>query len=253
MLNCHLAASQDLTSYGDNMKEKIKEEIFRHAREEFPRECCGLIVQINKNVKYIRCKNVAANPIEDFEIAPEEYASVEDLGEIIRVVHSHCGDNVTTVPSAADIACCNESGMPWIIVSWPEGDYRELLPKDPPLLGRPFALGSYDCWGLIMAWHKEQGITLNDWRVPYPWWESGKEQRYLDNWYAEGFREVLKPVPGCMVIMQVSAPVANHAGIILENDMLLHHLYGQLSNITPYGGYWRERTVKIVRHKDLKC
>lgn len=51
--------------------------------------------------------------------------------------------------------------------------------------------------------------------------------------------------------MQVSAPVVNHAGILLEGNQLLHHLYGQLSCTAPYGGYLRERTIKIVRHKDL--
>jgi hypothetical protein len=27
--------------------------------------------------------------------------------------------------------------------------------------------------------------------------------------------------------------------------MLLHHLYGHLSQRVPYGGYWQERTMKI--------
>jgi hypothetical protein len=31
--------------------------------------------------------------------------------------------------------------------------------------------------------------------------------------------------------------------------MLLHHLYGHLSQRVPNGGYWRERTIKIIRHK----
>lgn len=28
-------------------------------------------------------------------------------------------------------------------------------------------------------------------------------------------------------------------------------VYGHLSNRVPYGGYWQERTMKIVRHKSL--
>ncbi|EPK8313892.1 peptidase P60, partial [Klebsiella pneumoniae] len=39
--------------------------------------------------------------------------------------------------------------------------------------------------------------------------------------------------------------------ILLEENMLLHHLYGHLSNRVPYGGYWMERTMKIVRHHSL--
>ncbi|MEQ5179379.1 peptidase P60, partial [Proteus genomosp. 6] len=29
----------------------------------------------------------------------------------------------------------------------------------------------------------------------------------------------------------------------------LHHLYGRLSQRVPYGGYWRDRTVIILKHK----
>ncbi|MGT3256350.1 peptidase P60, partial [Yersinia enterocolitica] len=32
----------------------------------------------------------------------------------------------------------------------------------------------------------------------------------------------------------------------------LHHMYGHLSKRDPYrGGYYHERTIKIVRHKEL--
>ncbi|MEM8205417.1 NlpC/P60 family protein, partial [Morganella morganii] len=48
-------------------------------------------------------------------------------------------------------------------------------------------------------------------------------------------------------VMQVQAPVANHAGILLDDNMLLHHLYGHLSQRVPYGGYWRDRTVTVLR------
>ena len=67
---------------------------------------------------------------------------------------------------------------------------------------------------------QEHGIALHDYRVDYPWWERG-ENLYMDNWHDCGFREFDgPPMPGDMVIMQVSAPVANHAGILLEDGML---------------------------------
>ena len=43
----------------------------------------------------------------------------------------------------------------------------------------------------------------------------------------------------------------NHAGILLADGLLLHHMYGMLSQRVPYGGYWKERTVKVLRHKAL--
>jgi hypothetical protein len=91
-------------------------------------------------------------------------------------------------------------------------EYAEITPEAIPLIGRPFILGSHDCWGLIMDWHATQGVMLNDFRVDYPWWESQyPDNLYFDNWEREGFIEC-DPMPGCMVIMQVESGKWNHAG-----------------------------------------
>lgn len=141
------------------------------------------------------------------------------------------------------------------IVSWPEGDLRTITPRgELPLLERPFVLGHYDCWGLVMSYFRQtHGIELHDYRVDYSWWEDQYQDNfYHDCWYECGFREFTgAPQPGDMVIMQVQANKWNHAGILLEGNMLLHHLYGHLSQRVPYGGYWLERTMKVLRHKSL--
>lgn len=145
--------------------------------------------------------------------------------------------------------------LPWHIVSWPEGDLRTIQPRgELPLLERPFVLGHFDCWGLVMSYYRQTyGIELHDYRVDYPWWENDyPDNFYQDCWYECGFREFDgPPKPSDMVIMQVQADKWNHAGILLEGNMLLHHLYGHLSQRVPYGGYWMERTMKILRHKIL--
>lgn len=60
----------------------------------------------------------------------------------------------------------------------------------------------------------------------------------MDNFIKEGlveFNDALKASD--VVIMQIQADVPNHAGVLLDNGMLLHHLYGQLSRVTPYSDY----------------
>lgn len=198
------------------------------------------------------CRNIAENPTEQFHLSPEDYIAAEEWGTVTGIVHSH--PDATTQPSELDKAQCDAMAIPWHIVSYPEGDLRTVMPRgELPLVGRAFVLGHTDCWGLVMSYFRQtHGIVLNDYRVDYPWWESGRENLYLDNWYECGFREFSGPPrPGDMVIMQVSAPVANHAGILLDDGMLLHHMYGMLSQRVPYGGYWKDRTVKIVRHMSL--
>lgn len=109
-----------------------------------------------------------------------------------------------------------------------------------------------DCWSLIMDYFRiEHGIELPNYSIDRHWWEQG-ENLYMDNWQECGFREYDGPAqPGDMVIMQVQSTVPNHAGILLDGNMLLHHMYGQLSQRIPYGGYYRDRTIKILRYKDL--
>lgn len=233
---------------------KIKLEIMQHVKEEYPKEACGVITQKSRVQKYHRITNVHDDPENHFEMDAVEYAESLDKGELIAVVHSHCGDGASTIPSAHDSCVCDEMGVSWIIVSWPEGDMRIVEPQERPLIGRPWSLGSFDCWGLIMAWHKQHGVVLNDFRKPYEWWKSEYgENLYQDNYLKEGFVETNEPPkPGDMVIMQLSSPVWNHAGIYLGNNQLLHHAFGKLSRIDLYSGWYQEHTVKICRHKDLK-
>jgi len=235
------------------MEQSLIDEFLAHAADDYPNEACGVLARNEDDLRYIRCQNIAANPREDFTLCPHDLGDAEAWGDVVGIVHSH--PDATTQPSDRDQAMCDSTGLPWHIVSYPEGDFRTICPREEvPLIGRPFVLGVYDCWGLIMSYfQQEHGIELRDYRVDFPWWEEGRtENFYQDCWHECGFREFAgPPQPGDMVIMQVQAPRWNHAGILLEGNMLLHHLYGRLSQRTPYGGYWRERTMKIVRHKDL--
>lgn len=232
---------------------KVKVEIMRHARDVYPNECCGVVTQKSRVQKYHRIDNINYDPVNHFDMEPQQYADALECGELIAIVHSHTGDGATTIPSVHDIAMCNEMGVLSVIVSIPEGDMRVMNPENPPLIGRPWHLGSYDCWGLVMAYHKERGIELNDFRKPYEWWkrEHG-ENLYQDNYLIEGFVPTnADPVEGDMIIMQLQAEVWNHAGIYIGNNQILHHAFGKLSKTDIYSGWYQEHTTMICRHKDL--
>jgi len=235
------------------MKDEIVTAIFDHAKTTYPAECCGVIIFADDDEWYFPCRNLSRTPDDQFILNPKDYAEAESRGVVTRIVHSH--PDASTQPSNLDRAMCDDSGVPWIIVSVPEGDLKEIYPRgELPLIERPFVLGFWDCWGLVMSFFRQNyNIELTDYRVNYPWWEDGySEDLYRDNWFDCGFREFTdKPRPGDLVIMQIQSKKWNHAGVLLEGNMLLHHLYGRPSNRTPYGGYWRERTMKIVRYHTL--
>ena len=70
------------------MRQKIIDAIMAHAAAEYPRECCGVVVQKSRVQRYIPCRNLATDPTEHFHLSPEDYAAAEDWGTVIAIVHS---------------------------------------------------------------------------------------------------------------------------------------------------------------------
>ena len=236
------------------MRQKLLDLIKQHVEREYPNEACGLIVDTGKIQKYIPCNNISDKPTEHFEISPEEQLGAEKQGEIIMIIHSH-PDVPKLVPSEFDRIQCDHSGIEWGIMSYPDGDFCTISPRiNRDYTGRQWLLGHADCWSLIRDYYKrEYDIKLNNYSVDREWWESGKENLYDDNWQTEGFIEVnLEEIKvGDIIMMRINASVTNHAAIYIGDNLILHHLYGQLSSRIPYGKYFRDRTVRIVRHKEL--
>lgn len=227
-----------------------------HAVKCGSEESCGLVVKIGRRLKYIPADNVYHDPTgnttrEDaFAISDLFWMAAEDAGDIVCVVHSHPGQGDNPIPSIGDIESCNQGDVPWVIVT-EMGGAVEIVPDNLQFVGRRFVLGVSDCYGLVMDWHARNGVTLPDFRVPYPWWERG-ENRFMDNLYSSGFRECEPNTPGAMVVMQVASSVPNHCGVYLKDGRLLHHMFGHLSGTIPFSvGYYRDNVVKWVRHKDL--
>ncbi len=100
--------------------------IFEHAAECAPRECCGLVIQDGNNKRYIPMENISENENE-FEMNPLAFATIQAISKILYVVHSHYDEDCH--PSEHDINNCNEIGIPYFIVSYPDKDYTILEPK----------------------------------------------------------------------------------------------------------------------------
>ena len=93
------------------------DDIFEHAAEEAPRECCGLIIQDGNDKRYIRMKNISENE-NSFEMDGVAFATYQLISKILYVVHSHYGSNC--YPSEHDKNVCKSLGVPYLIVSYPE-------------------------------------------------------------------------------------------------------------------------------------
>ena len=245
------------------MNKKTIEAIHRHVIADYPREACGLVCAINGRETYVPCKNEAANPDEQFVMNPADFAGAEDRGEILALVHSH--PNASARASEGDRVSCENSGLPWHIfsVSVPVDadapavcDMQTIEPKgyEAPLVGRQFVHGVLDCYTLIRDYFdREHGIKLKDYARRDEWWVTG-ENLYMDHYAETGFTPISDQEElqiGDIIIMQIRSKVPNHGAIYIGDGIILHHLYGRLSTRDVYGGYWREVTCCVVRHKEL--
>lgn len=233
----------DLTSLVD--------DIFKHAESQVPNECCGLAIIEHGILKYIPCNNLLSG--NQFLIDPKDYTAAEDRGDIVGVCHSHV--NCSPKPSIVDLASCESSKLPWIIVNYPAKLVETITPSGykVPIIGRPYYYGSLDCFTIIRDYYKETcNIEINDYFRDVEWWLKGGNM-YEDNFANEGFVEV--PLSDIKIhdaiLMKLNSEVSNHAAIYIGNNQIIHHRTNKLSSRDVYGGYWRKNTSKVLRHKSL--
>ena len=95
----------------------LRDEIFAHARESAPQECCGLLLGEDETVKRVlRCRNVHPTPetryLIDHEQLFEAFKAAKDFDrELVAIYHSH--PRSPAFPSATDRA----------EAYWPEAAY----------------------------------------------------------------------------------------------------------------------------------
>lgn len=231
------------------IEEHVILEIKAHAAECAPKECCGLVAVIKGRQRYCKCANLAEGG-GHFIMSPEDFASVEDRGTVMLVVHSHVFESPE--PSEADKVMCERTGVPWLIINHPVGTVTLTNPTgyEPPLIGRRWSHGILDCYSLSKDYYATIKIEIPDFDRQELWWEKGSNL-ILDNFEKAGFVEVSNLRLHDGIIMIQGSQVPNHTGVLCRDMIMLHHLKGRLSTEEVYGGYWRHITTKIVRHRSL--
>jgi proteasome lid subunit RPN8/RPN11 len=263
------AAFQFLAQFPDAMNEARS-----HARRVFPEESCGVIV----NGQYHALENKAQDPSQHqpdnrdcpcrlcaFAISDEDYlAHCDDLDAI---VHSH--PYGPAYPSKADMLHQEQTDVAWIIIPLDESRFANEIVwggKCPtePLIGRTFVHGVSDCYSAIrdtFALGKDKLAEIGiEWPHPpiqlplYPrsdaWWEDDEDNFYEEKPSKIGFVDVSSNEvrPGDVFLGKIRSKRLNHGGVLLGNNLILHHLPNRLSRREP-AGLWMNCAEKWIRYK----
>lgn len=243
------------------LTKTIKAAINAHAKECYPRESCGVIV----NGEYIPCTNISPDDAQ-FEIDVIDLVGAEKEGKIQAYCHSH--PDGTTAPSQPDRVQMNLHGLPWVITNGIDVALHKPDDYQAPLLGREYHHGLMDCYSLGKDYYqRELGITLNDYKRDDEWWvDKDHDPLYLENFKKEGFVEVDTIQKHDTILCRLGRTAhINHALIfigdgrlksertddVVGNDLVLHHPYGRESLREIYGEAWQRRAAIIIRHKSM--
>ncbi len=232
-----------------------------HALDAYPNEACGLIVDGG----YFPCRNLSPTPDQSFVIDPLYVASFH---EIDYIVHSHTrtfgpGSNVDPrTPSLEDMQGQIDTDVPWAIVYCDGKSVTAPLTFGdrvrPPLEGRQYQINVNDCLTVATDYYALMGVQLPSIARAIDWEERG-EDLINQNMAAWGFSQVpmSEARKSDLVLFKIPSmgnkrpQVANHIGVYLGDNKVLHQLYGCLSCIEEISTFARF-IDKVVRHEAFK-
>jgi proteasome lid subunit RPN8/RPN11 len=232
-----------------------------HAKKEYPKESCGLVV----NNEYIPCKNVSKRPEDTFLIDPEQQVPIELKHKVQAVIHSHKMFKYNGIevpcdwPSKRDMERQVASGKPWGIVVVPNGIpidiffWGDQLPKQP-LLKRKFKWGVSDCYTLSRDFYDlSLGIKLPEIPRQFGCFDNG-EDLFGTLFENLGFVEIDYPSKiGDGITFKMGTPVPNHCGVMIDLEHMLHQPLGGVSRTVNFMS-WNTRVCKFhkaYRHRSL--
>jgi len=244
--------------FGDD----VNAAIMAHAARSLDTEICGIVVARGERQgwRYRRMDNKAAGRADRFEI---DSAALVAQGPVAAIVHSH--PHGPAFPSAADMRQQAATAIPWGIAVPPPHPDSGLFWFGTgiayPLMVRPYRHGVTDCYALIRDWFAaEHALILADRPRDWDWWSIGGDL-YASCYEQAGFLRLPNEAPlqqGDIGLAALRSPVLNHALLLLDGGLVLHHPAGnygfdaaRLPRREPVERWYRHIRFWI-RHRSLQ-
>ncbi len=238
--------------------KSVIQSIQLDAIEQYPNELCGFVV----NSKWVQLDNHHKDPVDNFKILSKNFIKYKD-DNIQAVIHSHtitkqCKNNTVDPrsPSIADQVSWKNTDLPWGILATDGETATDLIWLDdnnrPPLLGRSFIYGVYDCWSIIRDWYW-MNYDIDLLNIPRDHgWDYRGENLYEDNLEACGLYHVSSADVhiGDILFFKLGCSFYNHAAVYIGDNKIIHHFANRLSEECNYSK-WQQRASGYMRCKYL--
>ncbi len=233
------------------MNTHVKRAIIDHALALPHEEVCGFIYQTEDNVHAYPCVNVSVeDKAETFEIDPADYIAVRGLGRVCGIYHS----NPTDAFSEGDLDMTREMCLPLYSYVKSTGGWHSYVPEtyhvDP--VGQSFAWGIQDCLETVRIHYRQaRKVFISDYDRDETFEQTAGDiiARHVRD---EGFSYVDKSAPiltdDVLLFNTRNSPHAQHMGVLVGPNQLLHHPRGQLSRVDSLDGAWLRRLVGVLRY-----
>lgn len=220
-----------------------------------PLEICGFFYRDHEGqARLHECRNVAAEPATEFEIANDDYIAALNLGTILGIYHSHParGQGPTSF-SEADLECAEEQALPFYLYDAEGREWHEFLPSTykVDLIARPFCLGFDDCYSLVRNHFRQRHrLYLSDYDRDESFLHE-EQGVIMASFRREGFvlgsLETLQPED--ILMFRTDKALPQHFAVFKGQQMMLHHPQNALSREEQLSGRWLSRLDCVFRHE----
>lgn len=235
------------------MNTLVKNGIIALAKENPSEEICGIIYQTDKSVSFKVCQNISSDRTLYFEIDPQDYIAVEQLGRPIGIYHSH-PETGSEGFSEDDLESAKELCLPYFLWTNKNSKWHSFIPPtyQIPSEGQPFCWGVQDCYETVRTYYRQcKGVYMTDYDRDESFQNADKSAiiQFIE---AEGFHFVIGNGPirkdDVLLFQTPGTAYPHHLGVFVGQQKVLHHPLNALSRYDPIDNKWLKRLGGVLRY-----